>query len=254
MSYPASPFASPGGLIGSPHEQANRLREMQQSWQAAAQFFHAQQQALCDPLAYYSVPSPSLRSATPSAPLPGIPALPLSSLVLGLPPMPDECGSPVTRAMVLEASPYSPGELLSQTAGYSFGGSDCSTTDTEDRRGCVPKTPAASPSSAKLPPFPTTPMHVPLADVSSFEEDREASALRSSSPDSELPSLGSAAHRDGDCKPCAFLHKKGCENGRMCKFCHLCEPGEKKRRAKVVKTGLRRLEELVGDHRGALAS
>jgi len=34
----------------------------------------------------------------------------------------------------------------------------------------------------------------------------------------------------GGCKPCAFAHTKGCENGVNCKFCHLCAPGEKKRR------------------------
>jgi len=49
---------------------------------------------------------------------------------------------------------------------------------------------------------------------------------------SELPTLGSAGHHMGGCKPCAFAHTKGCENGINCNFCHLCEPGEKKRRQK----------------------
>lgn len=48
----------------------------------------------------------------------------------------------------------------------------------------------------------------------------------------ELPSLGSAGHALGECKPCAFLHTKGCSSGAMCKFCHLCDTGEKKRRQK----------------------
>merc|ERR1711879_767368 len=48
----------------------------------------------------------------------------------------------------------------------------------------------------------------------------------------ELPSTGSAGHSSGRCKPCAFLHNRGCENGITCDFCHLCEPGEKKRRHK----------------------
>jgi hypothetical protein len=48
----------------------------------------------------------------------------------------------------------------------------------------------------------------------------------------ELPSVGSVGHAKGRCKPCAFLHVKGCENGAVCRFCHLCEAGEKKRRAK----------------------
>lgn len=49
---------------------------------------------------------------------------------------------------------------------------------------------------------------------------------------SELPSMGSGGHTAGQCKPCAFLYTKGCENGLMCQFCHLCEPGEKNRRKK----------------------
>jgi hypothetical protein len=47
-----------------------------------------------------------------------------------------------------------------------------------------------------------------------------------------LPTVGSAGHRIGKCKPCAFLYKKGCLNGMACPFCHLCEEGEKQRRQK----------------------
>jgi len=46
----------------------------------------------------------------------------------------------------------------------------------------------------------------------------------------ELPSIGSAAHQAGNCKPCAFYHVRGCENAEGCPFCHLCGAGEKKRR------------------------
>lgn len=48
----------------------------------------------------------------------------------------------------------------------------------------------------------------------------------------ELPTRGSAGHRDGVCKPCAFIHTKGCESGVDCSFCHICCPGEKVRRRK----------------------
>jgi len=48
----------------------------------------------------------------------------------------------------------------------------------------------------------------------------------------EMPTVGSALHADGRCRPCAFAHIKGCGSGVECKFCHLCEPGEKKRRRK----------------------
>lgn len=50
----------------------------------------------------------------------------------------------------------------------------------------------------------------------------------------ELPSLGSRGHAAGRCKPCAFFHTKGCANDLKCDFCHLCEPGEKKRRQRAV--------------------
>jgi len=49
----------------------------------------------------------------------------------------------------------------------------------------------------------------------------------------ELPTVGSAGHRLGRCKPCAFVHRKGCDNGVDCRFCHICDADEKKRRQKV---------------------
>lgn len=48
----------------------------------------------------------------------------------------------------------------------------------------------------------------------------------------QLPTRGSAGHNSGRCKPCAFVHTTGCSNGAACEFCHLCDPGEKKRRRK----------------------
>lgn len=48
----------------------------------------------------------------------------------------------------------------------------------------------------------------------------------------ECPSVGSAAHMHGFCKPCDFFHRNCCTNGAACKFCHLCGPEESKRRKK----------------------
>lgn len=45
-------------------------------------------------------------------------------------------------------------------------------------------------------------------------------------------SRGSALHAVGACKPCAFVFQDGCANGADCEFCHLCDPGERKRRKK----------------------
>lgn len=51
----------------------------------------------------------------------------------------------------------------------------------------------------------------------------------------ELPTIGSLGHSIGRCKPCAFVSKLGCASGVKCSFCHLCDPGEKKRRRKERK-------------------
>jgi len=64
----------------------------------------------------------------------------------------------------------------------------------------------------------------------------------------ELPSVGSALHAWGACKPCAFIGSNMCRNDINCQFCHLCEPGEKKRRRKEwleTKREQRRHEEAV---------
>lgn len=47
-----------------------------------------------------------------------------------------------------------------------------------------------------------------------------------------MPTIGSLNHFTGQCKPCAFANTKGCKDGTVCNFCHLCGPGEKKRRKK----------------------
>lgn len=52
----------------------------------------------------------------------------------------------------------------------------------------------------------------------------------------ECPTVGSRGHGQGECKPCAFFWTEGgCRNGPACKFCHLCDSGATKRRAKEKK-------------------
>lgn len=48
----------------------------------------------------------------------------------------------------------------------------------------------------------------------------------------DCPSVGSAAHQLGFCKPCDFFHRNCCTNAAACKFCHLCGPEESKNRKK----------------------
>ena len=47
---------------------------------------------------------------------------------------------------------------------------------------------------------------------------------------SALPSIGSGGHATGECKPCAFFHRKGCSSGKTCLFCHLCDADAKRKR------------------------
>lgn len=60
---------------------------------------------------------------------------------------------------------------------------------------------------------------------------------------SELPSKGSALHAFRACKPCAFFYQEGCSNKEQCAFCHLCEPGERKRRKKERRMARREAQE-----------
>lgn len=54
-------------------------------------------------------------------------------------------------------------------------------------------------------------------------------------------SAGSVGHDAGTCMPCGFFWKGGCTNSTSCQFCHLCPPGEIKRRKKD-KRSERRME------------
>jgi len=47
-----------------------------------------------------------------------------------------------------------------------------------------------------------------------------------------FPTIGSMGHFEGTCKPCAFFHTKGCQQGPNCEFCHLCDASERKKRRK----------------------
>lgn len=61
----------------------------------------------------------------------------------------------------------------------------------------------------------------------------------------KLPSRGSSLHKcsHDTCSPCAFFHAPGvgCQMGAECKHCHLCPPGEFRRR-KNQRSGIGRTE------------
>lgn len=97
-------------------------------------------------------------------------------------------------------------------------------------RGCLPPPPTESAPLLEQPVLPPPPR-------SAVTMAAEARLLRKSPTVTEmelgsqkLPTVGSASHRYGACKPCAFVHTKGCANGVRCPFCHLCAPDERRRR------------------------
>ncbi|CAE7509789.1 Mmadhc [Symbiodinium pilosum] len=56
----------------------------------------------------------------------------------------------------------------------------------------------------------------------------------------DLPSEGSALHGTGNCRPCAWFWKgSGCQNGKECKHCHMCDAGEIQRRRKMKQAMMR---------------
>eukprot|EP00929_Paragymnodinium_shiwhaense_P029346 TRINITY_DN16831_c0_g1_i1.p1 TRINITY_DN16831_c0_g1~~TRINITY_DN16831_c0_g1_i1.p1 ORF type:complete len:275 (+),score=53.33 TRINITY_DN16831_c0_g1_i1:75-899(+) len=69
---------------------------------------------------------------------------------------------------------------------------------------------------------------------------QQGAANASSAEPEVLPSHGSRYHSLGMCRPCGFFWKRaGCGNGQDCKFCHMCDPLEKRRRHKAKKTMLK---------------
>lgn len=120
--------------------------------------------------------------------------------------------------------------------------------------------------NTQLPP-PTLPNGLLTAAALQAAAERHASAVVSlaerlplqATPGFEKPqpvgspplvsATGNAGHISGTCRPCAFVWKeKGCSSGDNCDFCHLCEPGEKKKRQKEKRrywTGLNRMCEAL---------
>eukprot|EP00913_Durusdinium_trenchii_P035736 g33439.t1 len=66
-------------------------------------------------------------------------------------------------------------------------------------------------------------------------------------------SSGAEGHGTRECHPCAFYWKeKGCSSGAECNFCHLCDPGEKKRRQKEKRMVWRSIDRMRQAFTGAM--
>eukprot|EP00929_Paragymnodinium_shiwhaense_P055389 TRINITY_DN27748_c0_g1_i1.p1 TRINITY_DN27748_c0_g1~~TRINITY_DN27748_c0_g1_i1.p1 ORF type:complete len:237 (+),score=18.75 TRINITY_DN27748_c0_g1_i1:72-782(+) len=86
-------------------------------------------------------------------------------------------------------------------------------------------------------PFPTMPLTVQIslpspADQGPLAPGQIVAAVSIPvAASNELPSTGSALHQSGRCVPCGFFWTpRSCDNGSRCRFCHLCDAGEKRRR------------------------
>eukprot|EP00444_Apocalathium_aciculiferum_P023750 CAMPEP_0183437694 /NCGR_PEP_ID=MMETSP0370-20130417/74208_1 /TAXON_ID=268820 /ORGANISM="Peridinium aciculiferum, Strain PAER-2" /LENGTH=178 /DNA_ID=CAMNT_0025625593 /DNA_START=12 /DNA_END=548 /DNA_ORIENTATION=- len=108
---------------------------------------------------------------------------------------------------------------------------DASTGDTADRSGAL---------------------RLPGAGEQSLRQGEAAvavgAATQAAAAVGQLPSMGSAGHSIGECKPCVFLHTRGCKSGLDCTFCHLCEVGEKKRRQKDKRSFFAQVRQHLQPH------
>lgn len=121
---------------------------------------------------------------------PGL-SLPLTGLPTTRPPPPGFAARPPPPGFAPPPPPCAIAALLSKAAAE----------DASD------ETSTAAPSSNSTPDT----VFVNCADESDGDESEEQ----------VLPSLGSALHAAGQCRPCNFFGKGRCENGKACEFCHV---------------------------------
>jgi len=143
----------------------------------------------------------------------------------------------VAQSMSVTSATYCPGQLLAKSAALQVTPeketkSECSTADTYQ------STPPSPPPEATSGPSNTSCMPVQVLRL----EDALSEPMLGSP---QLPSKGSAEHHVRRCKPCAFANTKGCSSGVDCRFCHLCEPGEKKRRQKQKRAAYKILAQTM---------
>merc|ERR1711935_703572 len=74
----------------------------------------------------------------------------------------------------------------------------------------------------------------------------QAASFTSAPAAPTIPSVGSALHSTGQCKPCAWFWKDaGCEWGAECRHCHLCPRGELQCRKKEGQAKARKFKRDV---------
>lgn len=119
------------------------------------------------------------------------------------------------------------GEAAGGAGGADVGGATCmpSTSPVPTEPRAKPRTPAAVSAGQRAGQEPSALVEAP----GGFQRNKY-SRSHWVEEDMPSPSIGSEGHYVGKCRPCVFVHKKGCSNGYDCLFCHICQPGEKQRR------------------------
>lgn len=126
-------------------------------------------------------------------------------------------GRRLMAATVRGAAGAAPPLLATQVAPQSHSATACPAPSACARSPAVPAKPPAAVEEAPAPPATRSAPPPPVVPAPGSED---------------MPSVGSVGHASGRCKPCAFVHTKGCASGPGCRFCHLCGPDEKKNRRK----------------------
>eukprot|EP00438_Fugacium_kawagutii_P022025 Skav232745 [mRNA] locus=scaffold4478:20128:30975:+ [translate_table: standard] len=136
------------------------------------------------------------------------------------------------------APPYRPGELLSRALMQEIS----ATGPTHSGFGMPGHQAAAEASQCEASPSGSPDDDDDDDDYSDSEEAYEDGQRPvPAKVDGQALNVGSTGHHLRLCKPCAFWNTKGCKDGKECKFCHLCEPGEKKRRKKEKSAYIRNI-------------
>lgn len=165
---------------------------------------------------------------------------------------PSEVQSPLVSASVGgKFKPYCPGEMLAEsafiTSGFGVSAqipaeeavSDCSTTDTMNEAMSMQMTASDGSMNASAAAFmmPDMAMQSPWPPYAAAAPEywMPYPPVAPQSTWSPMQNAGSTGHRLGKCKPCAFMYKDGCLSGSACPYCHLCPPGEKQRRKRVMR-------------------
>jgi len=168
-----------------------------------------QQVALLDNMRAGFRPPPGLPPPQSLALVPGIvSSAPRSPAVTDVDLDPD-CDS---EPPVCESSVFGPGKRCAATSCWSS--ETCSTVDPTEDWPSPPPSPRLS-ECIGAPPGLGMP--------------HENLAVDSCCGDAHCPSVGSAQHHLGLCRPCDFLARGVCQAGAQCQYCHLCTAADSKR-------------------------